>query len=321
MSFAFFFCSGLTTFNRFLLLSQEDFLRVTECPCDTGGQCCQVQIQLQVTNESRTESLRVYTDDLVSNNSLVRPVHRTFSLKRVSRSPEGLYVETLERHTFSDGDLVSILELAGAPKWMRALQCTDDSLVLVPLFSDIPIPECENAFSEDVGTSVGKISNRQLLYVLGPNQTISFTAIARKGSGREWSKWSPTTRCFHRPLFRDNVIKSDVSITHQQALSLAKSCPMGVFDVEDTVVSFARPDDCNACRQCVDWEQEHNLQGLVQLSRRRKPEWQRITVVSNGSLQSKAIYRQALEIIQLRLLDVSESAGQQLMYPQLRRLI
>jgi hypothetical protein len=276
-----------------------------------------------MTNESLTESLKVYTDDLVSSDHRVAPVHRTFSLKTISRNGDTeIYVETMDRHTFSDGDLVSILELPTcqkAPMWMKAIKCSYDTLCLIPLFSDQSIPECENAFSDQVGQHVGRISNRQLLYVLGPSQTVSFTAIARKGTAREWAKWSPTTRCFHRPLFRDNRINSNIKITHEQALSLAKACPLGIFDVEDTVVSFGRPDDCNACRQCVDWEAEYGLTGLVQLSKRKKPEWQRITVVSNGSLLAKQIFQNAIEVIQERMREVSERCSSQLMYPHLKK--
>lgn len=44
----------------------NDFSRVTDCSCDSGGSCCGAELQVKITNEHVSENLRVYTDDIVS---------------------------------------------------------------------------------------------------------------------------------------------------------------------------------------------------------------------------------------------------------------
>jgi hypothetical protein len=208
-----------------------EFARVDECACDSGGSCCNAELQLHLTNESVSESLKVYTDDLVATDPRVRPTHRTFSV--ISFSPDifnangrGIRVETSESHTFSDGDLVQVLSSAtGLPAYCRAIECgfaeSTTGLTLVPLFPDQAFTKSMMAAVSvrGLGESVGRISNRQLLYVLGPEQTISFSAIATKGSGRDWVKWSPGW-AFYRPLFRDNAIDRTVKLSKEKARGL-----------------------------------------------------------------------------------------------------
>jgi hypothetical protein len=170
------------------------------------------------------KSLNVYTDDLVATDPRVRPVHRTFKVLKMSQNSDGtIIIQTTEEHTISDGELVNVLDTSdGVHPFWRATKCAEDTMVLVPLFA--------KTASKNV-KRIGFVSNRQLLYVLGPNQTISFKAIATKGTGRDWIKWSPCWS-YYRPLFRDNTVDRTKTLTAAQANEIKQSCPKQVFDIE-----------------------------------------------------------------------------------------
>lgn len=301
----------------------DEFAKVSECnQCDANGKCCGATLTLSVTNESSTGSLNVYTDSIVHSDPRVQPVHRTFFVQSFQhdQASGGILVVTTDENTFSDGELVSIVEAdIELPAFARVEKCLDlTRFILKPLFADEEFAPFDDLSVSGVGEHVGLISNRQLLYVLGPKQSISWSARATKGTGRDWVKWSP---CFsyYRPLFRDNMINRGMELgtTPEQRQGLMDSCPKSVFDIEDGHVVIARPDDCDACRQCTGWADENGLTGIVQLSKKKKPEWQRFRIKSTGSLDSIDIVTRATEILMQRLNDVARAAGAQLVYPTL----
>lgn len=325
----------------------DEFAYVNECPCGTGGPCCQVQLQIHMTNESSNESLNVYSDDMVSSDPRVRPVHRTFNL--LSLVPQGknnVLAATSESHSFSDGDLVTVLDsVAKLPRYCRADKCTLKTLVLKPLFADEPLRlQQEHRADGGVGNSVGRITNRLLLYTLAPGQTVSWTAFARKGSAgagtmrdeiidadrKRHIKWSPVTVCYYRPLARDLVINpTGFPLNLQQAQDFTGSCPKRVFDIEDShhmnrkqrtssaKVVIKRPDDCDLCRACEFWARDNNQIGLVTLPQRKHPEWQQFVVKSNGSMDAYVIMRKSIAIVREKLDFVAMAARSQLSYPAL----
>lgn len=142
--------------------SVSDFARVSECGCESGGPCCNAEIQLHMTNESISDSLKVYTDDIVASDSRVRPVHRTFAATFTTSGPKVVKVETSGNHTFSDGDLVCIIESSiGLPTFCRAINCLASTLDLQPLFPDQSFKI--SGASPWASVTSGRISNRQLL--------------------------------------------------------------------------------------------------------------------------------------------------------------
>lgn len=243
----------------------DEFNHVSECDkCESGGSCCESKLTLSIRNEE-DEPLPIYTDDLISSDPRVLPVHRTFSVVAFYNTPQGVGVETDMRHSFSDGDLVTVLDCAckpPLPKWVRAIQCTDKRLVLERLFADQPKLELEENISfASHAAMVGHISNRQLLYTLKPGERVSFEATVHKGTGRDSIKWSPVAGlCGYRPLFRDLKVYSS-KMSPQQTKELVGVCPKGVFDIEDLTgrVIVARPDDCDGCRACVRWAEERKF--------------------------------------------------------------
>jgi NAD-dependent dihydropyrimidine dehydrogenase PreA subunit len=327
----------------------DEFAYVSECPCGTGGPCCQVKLQMQITNRSLKESQNVYTDDIVSSDERVLPVHRTFNI--ISMKPlfggKGIAIETSSPHTFSDGDLVTVLDsVARLPRFCKASQCRDSGMILQPLFESTSekispnvlvdfVPLQKHIDVKKIGESLGHITNRLLLYTLGPGQTISWSAIARKGtagtgtmreetedSGRKRHiKWSPVTVCYYRPLARDMKLDSSKLKTREQAKAFLMTCPKGVFDIEDTSVKsvvIKNGDDCDLCRSCENWATENNLTGLIELPKRKYPEWTQFVVKSSGSIDAYSIVQKAISHVREKLILISGAAGAQLVYPSLK---
>lgn len=246
----------------------DDFNFVDECKCEAGGPCCEATLTLSITNREEHE-IPVYSDDIISSDPRVKVVHGTFSVVYLFNTPEGVGVETNDPHTFSDGDLVTVLDSAchpPLPKWLRAVKCGKKSLVLENLFGD---QEClqitENISFSTHADMVGHISKRQLLYTLNPGETVSVVATVRKGTGRDSIKWSPIGGlCSYRPLFRDLKVDNR-KLDREQLEQLVQICPKRVFDIEDLTGDVVMPniDDCDGCLQCVSWAIEQGLNPIV----------------------------------------------------------
>jgi DNA-directed RNA polymerase alpha subunit len=306
----------------------NEYNHVSSCNCESGGPCCEGKLQLRVTNESETDELPVYTDDIVSTDPRILPVHRTFSVVSAYQTETGIGIETDVPHTFDDGDLVTILDslpTVQLPKYVRATLCSGhpNRLVLVQLpvngFDILRIPKT-TTFA-DTGAMVAHITKRQLLYYLAPKETISLEATVRKGTGEQHIKWSAVAgKCYYRPLFRN--IKLDVEQTKQWSFTQRREfvavCTKGVFDIEDDRVGIARPDECDGCQRCERWAAEKNKPDLVALPKKRLAEWHRFTVQTNGSLDAGEIVKQAIQIVQQRLMSRAAAASNQLMYPKLK---
>lgn len=300
----------------------HQFNYVSECDCESGGPCCETTLEMHVTNETSDE-LKVWSDDLISADPRVRPVHRTFAVTSIWNTSTGVGIETDEPNSFDVGSLVTALDSVCVPPLPQYLKVAEilspQQCVLVHLLPKArQVVQVKTALSyQSTGSMVAHVSNRQLFYYMAPKDMISVKAIVRKGTGRQHIKWSATTACHYRPLFR-NMKPPRARLTPDQAASFAQVCPKNVFDIEDSgLVSIARPDECDACRRCERWAEDNQVADFVQLPKNKWPEWQRFTVETNGSLDAIDVVRQAFQIIQTRLTGRSQEAGGQLAFPAL----
>lgn len=245
----------------------DEFSYADECDkCEAGGRCCEAKLTLAIWNKG-DDDLPVYTDDIISSDTRVLLVHRSFSVLSLFNTPEGVGVETDLVHSFSDGDLVTVLDSVcqpPLPKWVRAVKCGEKSLVLENLFADQPTLQITENINFQIQTDmVAHISKRQLLYTLKPGGRVSFSATVRKGTGRDGTKWTPVGGlCSYRPLFRDLKVNNKLLKTEKQKKELVASCPKKVFDIEDFSrdVVVANADDCNGCERCTRWAKDRGLQ-------------------------------------------------------------
>lgn len=96
-----------------------------------------------------------------------------------------------------------------------------------------------------------------LIAKMRPGQEIEMDLICEKGIGKTHAKWSPVCTAYYRLLPDIRILKP---IKGQDAKDLKKTCPMGVFDIEDiagqgptAVVGDQRA--CTTCRECYRHDQ------------------------------------------------------------------
>jgi len=91
-----------------------------------------------------------------------------------------------------------------------------------------------------------------LLTKLRPGQEIEAELICVKGIGKTHAKWSPVSTAYYR-LVPEITITCD--IFGEDALNLKKTCPTGVFDVEEVwgekKAIVKNPRNCTTCRECI----------------------------------------------------------------------
>eukprot|EP01017_Pseudomicrothorax_dubius_P040218 TRINITY_DN6264_c0_g1_i2.p2 TRINITY_DN6264_c0_g1~~TRINITY_DN6264_c0_g1_i2.p2 ORF type:complete len:329 (-),score=96.17 TRINITY_DN6264_c0_g1_i2:108-1094(-) len=129
---------------------------------------------------------------------------------------------------------------------------------------------------------------------LAQNQEFEAELLAEKGIGRTHAKWSPVATAFYR-LMPDIVLREEVK--GEAADRLVKTCPMGVYDIEDLGkglkrATVARPRDCTMCRECIRPEE---FAPIVDLGKRR--DHFIFVVESTGVIPPEEIFREALRIL------------------------
>eukprot|EP00971_Amphidinium_carterae_P141127 2796612-Amphidinium_carterae.1 len=93
-----------------------------------------------------------------------------------------------------------------------------------------------------------------LITQLGIGQEISCECQCEKNIGREHAKWSPVATASYRLLPHIQLKKP---IKDAVAEQLKRTCPVGVFDIEDLAgggkqAVVANPRRCTTCRECLE---------------------------------------------------------------------
>eukprot|EP00163_Fabomonas_tropica_P008286 TRINITY_DN178_c2_g1_i1.p1 TRINITY_DN178_c2_g1~~TRINITY_DN178_c2_g1_i1.p1 ORF type:complete len:365 (+),score=77.54 TRINITY_DN178_c2_g1_i1:233-1327(+) len=150
-----------------------------------------------------------------------------------------------------------------------------------------------------------------LIAKLRPGQSIDLEAHLQKGVGIDHAKWSPVATATYR-LLPDPQLTREV--TGQDAEVLRDTCPMGVFDIEDSgKLTVAQPRNCTMCRACVAPDLDISTEA-VKLYRVR--DHFLFSVESAGSIAPEELFSQASKVLQNKcdtlegLLDRAVSAGQ-----------
>jgi len=124
------------------------------------------------------------------------------------------------------------------------------------------------------------------------------------GIGKDHAKFSPVATASYRLL--PEIVFPNGPITGEDAVTLQKMCPMGVFDIEDikgaqslsltypltyyihsstlpgrSTAVTARPRDCTMCRECTRHDGWNNK---VNLRRIGIPRYQSLTYTRTNSL-------------------------------------
>ncbi|KAF3619937.1 putative E3 ubiquitin-protein ligase-like [Capsicum annuum] len=163
------------------------------------------------------------------------------------------------------------------PKTYTSFSSSQDTL---PEFSNNPIAP------KDADIIIAK---------LGPGQEIELEAHAVKGIGKTHAKWSPVATAWYRML-PEVVLLRDIE--DDEAETLAKKCPVKVFDIEDIGkgkkrATVARPRACTLCRECIreeGWDKN--------VAVRRVNDHFIFTIESTGALPPEVLFTEAVKILE-----------------------
>lgn len=89
---------------------------------------------------------------------------------------------------------------------------------------------------------------------LGPNQHLQLKAIARKGIGRDHTKWTPVTAAGATPMPIFKLQKEELNrLDHNSKKHLVDVCPRKVFSLSSADDAFCldKPLECTYCNECL----------------------------------------------------------------------
>ena len=132
-------------------------------------------------------------------------------------------------------------------------------------------------------------------------QSIDLQAHCEKGIGATHAKWSPVATASYRLL--PDIVIGDSGILGNDAHTLVKRCPMGVFDLEDLPVGHQAspavravvksPRSCSMCRECIRIGDE--ISSAITLRRHRSHFI--FTVESTGALDADSLVTEAISVL------------------------
>lgn len=157
--------------------------------------------------------------------------------------------------------------------------------------------EEEELMSQDNGIVIIK---------LGPGQSLQFQAIAKKGIGKEHTKWSPVCTV---ALKYDPIVKLDEDIlneyTEDQRMAIVKSCPTNVFKFDESTktVTVAKQAECIFCKECLYTSEDFRKtpEDSLAMSIVHSNDKFTFTVETNGSLTALELVTMAIQELAIKL--------------------
>lgn len=122
---------------------------------------------------------------------------------------------------------------------------------------------------------------------LRPGQEIELVCFAIKGVGKDHAKWSPVSTAWYR---LNPVVTLETPFEGKEAEELKKSCPVGVFDIEDGSAFVKNARDCTTCRNCLE-----KFGDRVKLEKVKTHFI--FTVESTGAIEAKKLLPRALGVL------------------------
>jgi len=145
--------------------------------------------------------------------------------------------------------------------------------------------------------------NRDIVLVkLGKNQELRFTAKAKKGIGKEHSKWSPVavaTFQYDPDVRLNDRLMETLDETAKKGF--VESCPAKVYayDAHTRTVAIEDAGRCMYCHECVNKAESLGHTNLVSIA--PKPGRFIFSVEGTGSLNVETVVRTALDVLYNKL--------------------
>jgi DNA-directed RNA polymerase II subunit RPB3 len=141
-----------------------------------------------------------------------------------------------------------------------------------------------------------------VLCKLAQDHRIQLLCKARKGTGKQHSKWSPVcTAVFeHQPIVKiKSASLSSLDRATQQ--SICDSCPTQVFMMSD-VLDIEDQDRCMFCNECVKAYTKAGKPDLITID--SDPTVFRFSVETTGSMRPENLVKKAIDVLRKKLLSV-----------------
>lgn len=167
----------------------------------------------------------------------------------------------------------------------------DNHLVFTNLFEWVPLGDQAERFGKKKPT----ILYPNILFAkLAENQEIEAELHCTKNIGKNHTKWSPVSTAYYRLLPYITIAKP---LFNSDAEEMKKTCPVGVFDIEDLKskdkkLVVKNEKNCVVCRACVNHER---LGDSIELAKERNA--YHFTIESVGVLKPERIFADAIEIL------------------------
>lgn len=128
-----------------------------------------------------------------------------------------------------------------------------------------------------------------LIAKLRPGQRIKMEIFAHLGIGADHAKFSPVATAFYR-LRPDPTIVSPIS--GEDAQKLKNTCPLKVFDIEESHAIVKYPTKCTVCRECI---RHPEFAEKIQL--RRSKEHFLFSIESVGAMDPAVLFNRAIQVL------------------------
>lgn len=134
---------------------------------------------------------------------------------------------------------------------------------------------------------------------LTEGQTIHMYIRAIKGTGSMHAKWSPVCTAFYRLLPKITI---DPEMKPETKKFLVDTCPMGVFDIEDS--GAVRVKDLRKCTMCRECQRHERLKGHLTLAKQNNH--YEFTVESLGVRSAPDLVKEALQVLMDKCMKMKE---------------
>ena len=204
---------------------------------------------------------------------------------------------------------------------LRVRNSSDDVMLVTAreLHSDNP-HEVQPVLGDSAAVGSDPAVNREVVIVkLGKNQELRLRATARKGIGKEHSKWSPScVATFQYSPIISLQPQLNAQLTPEQKRAFVDSCPTKVYAYLPDSRSV-EVEDAGKCMYCMDCVRRAEKLGLhdavsVQADQARFI----FSVETNGSLAPEQIVLCAIEELQSKLTQLSTEISTSVRQQQLQ---